>query len=111
MVFQPSRGLAGGILCSWFEGAWTISLNFSGVGYVGISVTYNNTEVYVINVYALCSTSAKRRVWEDLLKLKQNIGRGEWCLVGDFNAVTCVAERKGGVVSVQLLKFLTSTTL
>lgn len=48
-----------------------------------------------VNIYAPCSTLAKRGVWAELLVLKQNLGEGEWCIVGDFNAITCAAERKG----------------
>lgn len=38
---------------------------------------------------------ASMKLWEELKGLKQNLSRGEGCLVGDFNAVSCVEERNG----------------
>lgn len=87
-ISQPSIGLSAGLLCS-------IHSTFSGVGFLGVRINMLNMVVYVINVYAPQSPSAKRRVWEDLLNIKRSNSHGEWCIVGDFNAVSCVEERKG----------------
>lgn len=62
---------------------------------VGVSAIFQNSVVYIISVYAPYSIATKRRLRAELLNIKQNFGRGEWCIVGDFNAVTSVAERKG----------------
>jgi hypothetical protein len=39
--------------------------------------------------------TGKRKLRNDLLEFKLNNEPGEWCLGGDFNAVTMPAERRG----------------
>lgn len=89
-IFHPSTGLSGGLLCSWVESGWAVSSTFNGEGFLGVSISFQSSLVHVINVYAPCSIVAKRRLWNDLIMLKQSIGEGEWCVVGDFNAISSV---------------------
>ncbi|PNX97198.1 cysteine-rich receptor-like protein kinase, partial [Trifolium pratense] len=51
--------------------------------------------LYVVNIYAPCTMSGKRKLWQQLLDFKSNNEEGEWCLGGDFNAVLKCGERKG----------------
>ncbi|MCI28495.1 hypothetical protein A2U01_0049696, partial [Trifolium medium] len=51
--------------------------------------------MHIVNIYAPCSASGKKKLWEDLLAVKQQSGGGEWCLGGDFNAILHSSERKG----------------
>jgi hypothetical protein len=30
----------------------------------------------------------KRKLWEDLVALKESMGSGLWCVAGDFNVVS-----------------------
>ncbi|MCH97275.1 LINE-1 reverse transcriptase like [Trifolium medium] len=50
---------------------------------------------YIVNVYAPCTISGKRKLWQELLDFKSNKEEGDWCLGGDFNAVLKAGERKG----------------
>lgn len=50
---------------------------------------------FVVNIYAPCNIAGKRKLWEDLRMTKTGFGKGKWCLVGDFNAVSRSCERKG----------------
>ncbi|MCH81419.1 LINE-1 reverse transcriptase like, partial [Trifolium medium] len=68
---------------------------FSGDGFLGICVDWNECPLYIVNVYAPSSSSGKRKLWQALLEFKLNNEKGEWCLGGDFNAVLKVGERKG----------------
>lgn len=63
----------------------------------------HNFQIYVVNIYAPCSMEEKCRGWVELVGVKQRFEVGEWCVVGDFNVVSSVEERKGrnGGVSTQ----------
>lgn len=37
----------------------------------------------------------KRKLWEDLKRVKNSLGDGLWCLMGDFIVVCSTRERKG----------------
>ncbi|GKV01589.1 hypothetical protein SLEP1_g14135 [Rubroshorea leprosula] len=52
--------------------------------------------VYIINIYSPCDPPRKRALWASLKNLISEIG-GNWCLMGDFNAVRNQQERKGGM--------------
>ncbi|GKV34650.1 hypothetical protein SLEP1_g43008 [Rubroshorea leprosula] len=52
--------------------------------------------VYIVNVYSPCDLPSKRALWASLKNLISEIG-GNWCLMGDFNAVRNEQERKGGM--------------
>ncbi|GKV50269.1 hypothetical protein SLEP1_g56981 [Rubroshorea leprosula] len=54
------------------------------------------TPVYIINIYSPCDLPSKRALWASLKNLITEIG-GNWCLMGDFNAVRNEQERKGGM--------------
>ena len=48
-----------------------------------------------INVYSKCDLPAKRRLWENLIRERNNRGGGAWCILGDFNVVRRRDERRG----------------
>jgi len=52
-------------------------------------------DVFVVNIYSKYDLAAKQRLWANLVLLKNTFGDGKWCMVGDFNAVTHVDERRG----------------
>ncbi|XVF28382.1 hypothetical protein REPUB_Repub15cG0024800 [Reevesia pubescens] len=47
-------------------------------------------------VWLFCTAEGKKKLWEDLLKWKIEVG-GLWCIAGDFNTVRNVSERRGCV--------------
>jgi hypothetical protein len=49
----------------------------------------------MVIVYSKCDLVAKRVLWADLLATKITLGGGNWCILGDFNSVTCGDERSG----------------
>ncbi|GAU10126.1 hypothetical protein TSUD_423110, partial [Trifolium subterraneum] len=59
------------------------------------SVDREGDVLHIVNVYAPCNISGKKKLWEDLSMLKQQIGGGKWCVGGDFIAVLHSSERKG----------------
>lgn len=52
-------------------------------------------EVAIINVYGPCSNTRKNILWDEIenVKLRQNCS--VWCVLGDFNSIKSVNERRG----------------
>ncbi|GAU47212.1 hypothetical protein TSUD_403530 [Trifolium subterraneum] len=85
----------GGMLTIWNTDLFVFKYSFTGDGFLGICVDWNGSVLYIINVYAPCTLSGKRKLWDDLLNFKSSNEEGEWCLGGDFNAILKIGERKG----------------
>jgi len=49
----------------------------------------------IVNIYAPCKTVEKRSLWEKILDTKRNSTIDIWCLIGGFNRVRRLIERKG----------------
>ncbi|XP_058774477.1 uncharacterized protein LOC131648765 [Vicia villosa] len=69
--------------------------SFRGTGYLGIKVRWQDSYLYICNVYSSCELSLKRELWRNLLDLKDKNRDGDWIIGGDFNAVKNRGERKG----------------
>lgn len=95
--FSPASGNFGGILNMWNTVTLTSVFSFSREGYSGVCLEkgVNNVQCSVVNIYSPCTMAGKRKLWEDLLRVKNRFGNGLWCLVGDFNVVRYSKERKG----------------
>jgi hypothetical protein len=112
-VYLPSRGNSGGILSIWRASTASLVFSFTGDGFVGVSLDWgiHKKRCFVVNIYSKCDLNSKRNLWSDLLMSKTGFGNGEWCLIGDFNAVLHRGERKGlnhsdpYVYSVELAEF------
>ena len=48
----------------------------------------------IVNVYAACTYTDKKRLWEELSNIKAASQDLLWCFCGDFNAVRTKSERK-----------------
>ncbi|MCI10869.1 hypothetical protein A2U01_0031966, partial [Trifolium medium] len=94
-VAKPAEGLSGGLLLLWNAGLFVVNHVINGDGFIGICVEEDGKFLYIINVYSPCNLQGKRRLWNDLLNLKSGCEEGDWCIAGDFNAISCRSERKG----------------
>jgi hypothetical protein len=104
--YVPALGNSGGILTIWRKSIFDSVFSFSGCGFVGVclEVIQDHCRCYVVNVYAKCNLTDKRRLWGEILKFKQGFEGGCWCVVGDFNSVRDNVERRGiqtGVITSQ----------
>jgi hypothetical protein len=95
--FLPATGNSGGILSIWNKVKASLVFTFMGDGFVGVclDLLLDNRRCYIVNVYASCHIRDKRRLWNDICMSKRGFGDGLWCVVGDFNSVRNVTERKG----------------
>jgi exonuclease III len=94
-VAKDPIGLSGGLLILWNSNCFNLINSFYGDGFLGITVDRDGEYFNFINIYSPCSLAGKKKLWEDLLMVKQHSGGGEWCLGGDFNAILRSSERKG----------------
>ncbi|MCH80013.1 LINE-1 reverse transcriptase like, partial [Trifolium medium] len=96
-VALPAVGNSGGILSIWRKSLGSVVFSFSGDGFVGVCLDLVEKQVRcgVINVYAKCNLVDKRRLWSDILMTTRGFGGVVWCVVGDFNSVIDLTERRG----------------
>ncbi|PNY01857.1 cysteine-rich receptor-like protein kinase, partial [Trifolium pratense] len=94
-VVQEPVGLSGGMLIIWNSDSFKFLSSFSGNGFLGITVERESVVLHIVNIYSPCNISGKKKLWEDILALKQHSSNGEWCVGGDFNAVLHSSERIG----------------
>jgi hypothetical protein len=98
----PSRGNSGGLLSMWNKDKFSIIFSFTGDGFAGacLNIVEEQRICYLVNVYAKCDLQARRELWECILMSKRGFGGDVWCVVGDFNSIRELEERRGvGVVS------------
>jgi hypothetical protein len=67
------------------------------VGFVGVCLEWGVSKsiCFVVNIYAKCNFSDKRKMWHDLLMSKRGLWGGKWCVAGDFNSVSRREDRRG----------------
>ncbi|GKV06521.1 hypothetical protein SLEP1_g18404 [Rubroshorea leprosula] len=105
-VAQPSKGMAGGLICIWNPELLKKDRIIEGDNFIGIFEFWGvaNTPVYIINIYFLCDLAGKRALWATLKILILENG-GNWCLMGDFNAVRNEQEWRGGSIRRDMPEF------
>ncbi|PNY16691.1 cysteine-rich receptor-like protein kinase [Trifolium pratense] len=96
-AFLPSEGSSGGILSIWNKVNSNLVFTFMGEGFVGVCLEWGVLKniCFIVNVYSKCDILSKRRLWNNILMSKAGFGGGNWCVVGDFNAVREPGERRG----------------
>jgi hypothetical protein len=95
-VFVPAQGANGGMLSLWSKSNANLIFSFSGEGFLGVCIDWGVRELrcYIVNVYSKCDLASKKILWSNLIMSKGGFGAGNWCVVGDFNAVMEPGERK-----------------
>ncbi|GKV11959.1 hypothetical protein SLEP1_g23168 [Rubroshorea leprosula] len=95
-IMKPSEGLSGGLLCIWSSKVFKKKNVLEGRNYIGVYGLWGEEEtpVYILNIYSSCLLTDKRALWEEL-QMMITTCRGNWCLMGDFNAVRNTKQRAG----------------
>nr|GFA50724.1 RNA-directed DNA polymerase, eukaryota [Tanacetum cinerariifolium] len=97
-VWSSSLGASGGILCIWEATIFKKDNVMISDNFIAIYGTWlpNNSKILFIVVYALQQTSSKRILWNYISVL---LGRwnGDSIIMGDFNEVRSIDERRGYV--------------
>lgn len=71
--------------------------SFSGSGFAGICLEWGVRKIrcFVVNVYSPCNLEGKWKLWQDLMMSKRGFGGAIWCVMGDFNVVSNLDQRRG----------------
>ncbi|XP_019450694.1 PREDICTED: uncharacterized protein LOC109352963 [Lupinus angustifolius] len=95
--FVPSLSRSGGILSIWNASKFQKTSVVHRAGFLAVLGKWTQSlDVYcIVNVYSPCVLSLKLKLWEDLVKLKSDIGDAIWCVMGDFNDIRHSSERVG----------------
>ncbi|GKV14958.1 hypothetical protein SLEP1_g25756 [Rubroshorea leprosula] len=104
-VAKPSCGKSGGLLCVWDNSIFSMDRTIEGENYLGLFGFWglDRTPVFFVNVYAPCDVTRKRQLWRELINIIVN-NRGNWCVMGDFNATKNLQERVGNNSSTNGMK-------
>lgn len=95
-VFSQANGFAGGIVVGWKSAdvqATVLCIKFQ---FIHLKVSFfGGPSSYLTAVYASPHEENRRYLWEDLHYIAVDM-QDKWCLVGDFNDITNLSEKKGG---------------
>ena len=96
-VFLPSVGNSGGILFIWRKSNSNLLFSLMGECFVCVCLEWGalKKKCFVVNVYSKCDLPAKKRLWENLVLIKNTFDDGIWCVIGDFNVVSSSGDRRG----------------
>lgn len=95
-IDQTLCSRSGGLLCIWDASLFSKVSVSEGPGFLIIEGLWGRdiTPCFLANIYAPCSRSDRRVLWDSLKEL-MNMNKG-WCLLGgDFKAVRCREEKVG----------------
>jgi len=95
--FKSSVGASGGIIMIWDPSVLDVWLSVNFANCLIVKGTFrNNNEVFCLaNVYASCESRGRQVLWDALITLLQLHDEAVWCILGDFNAVRSIEERRG----------------
>ncbi|XP_058755280.1 uncharacterized protein LOC131628456 [Vicia villosa] len=92
---KDSFGASGGLIIMWKKGIISPLFSFKTEGAVGIGAEFKGQVCFFVNVYFACHLPGKRRLWAELVELKNKFNSGWWCVGGDFNSIRDGSERHG----------------
>lgn len=96
-VSKDVVGRSGGLIILWKKGCFELIAEFNGANFLGIEGWWGKDRVKVsmVNVYFPCDLRGKRLMWEEIASQMEIRGGEKWCILGDFNSIKDVSERKG----------------
>lgn len=97
-LLEEARGFFGGIWICWNNNDMSIEIVASTSQTVTAIVNLNNTIWALTAVYGSSNPGARKELWSIIDKLVVYIENYKlpWVLVGDFNEILCLFEKRGG---------------
>jgi hypothetical protein len=93
------QGYAGGIACAWKSDDIYVDVCEKNFQYMHLKVRYPNDGWWFFTpVYASPNENARHALWEELKRLSVSMNE-PWLVAGDFNDISNIEEKKGGVVA------------
>ena len=98
-LFQQSQGASGGLGIIWNPRLINMEVLSLQVNWMGMRVTSTKTnlQLVLINIYGPTSIEDKLSVWNEISSLLNSKPQEIAILGGDFNAVTSLEEKSGGI--------------
>lgn len=94
--FVPPIGTAGGLILAWSSSInLLIELSNSFFIHAFVSHDSNSPSWYLTGIYCPCYPTGRNLFWDAINNLSLTFSE-PWILIGDFNSITCQAEKKGG---------------
>lgn len=96
-VAQNADGRSGGLIIMWKRGCFVLNSEFHGDNFLGLEGFWgvDQVNVTIVNVYAPCDLRGKKKLWDEIVSVKEFKGGEKWCVLGDFNSIKSANERKG----------------
>ncbi|KAL1363178.1 hypothetical protein AAHE18_03G131700 [Arachis hypogaea] len=89
-------GFSGGIWILWKDPNLTVRIILSKTQFVHLEVWCNNQFNWLLTaVYASPQERLRRSSREEMIEVAAIVNK-EWLVVGDFNDIACMSEKKGG---------------
>lgn len=88
----------GRLIVLWNPDVVEITVMSSSAQFIHLMAEFESCCVFITAVYGLNDPSGRMSLWRDLCCLGGNIN-GPWIVLGDFNAIRNIDERRGEVVS------------
>ncbi|XP_057432092.1 uncharacterized protein LOC130724838 [Lotus japonicus] len=96
-AFTPAVNRGRDLLCIWQQGAFVLENCHRGSSFISLRGVWgeNSLSCVITNIYSPCSLKEKRIQWSEVVALRSTSPLLAWCVVGDFNSVRPLAERRG----------------
>ena len=95
LAFEPSQGMAGGLVVYWRSGAPRVHLLVSSSQFLHLQITEGQVQSIVTCVYVRPHAILKDAFWEQLQQMAVSI-TDPWFVMGDFNDIALASEKSGG---------------
>lgn len=98
-ISTEAIGQAGGLLMFWNKNKFFMQNTLSTKHLLSVIINMRDSQqmICITNVYGPQRIQEKFKMLEDLNKIRQHHGANHWILGGDFNMITNLAKKKGGL--------------
>ncbi|XP_061371034.1 uncharacterized protein LOC133313656 [Gastrolobium bilobum] len=95
-VIEDAVGFSGGIWLLWKEEFCNVTILEKSSQIIHVSCSMNQgLDFYLTVVYANLREEVREELWMDLTRISSSLV-GPWAMMGDFNEIASVKEKKGG---------------
>lgn len=95
---EEAKGFSGGIWICWKDNVTKLEVVLSTKQSVTAIITINDKSLVFTAVYGSPQSSKKKHLWkliDDIHSIAEKLNL-PWTIVGDFNEIVCITEKKGG---------------
>ncbi|PNY15946.1 ribonuclease H, partial [Trifolium pratense] len=95
--FSNANGYSGGIIVAWKGSIVDVEVLMRHFQFLHMRVTFKGgRDWYFTSIYASPQEEGRKVLWDELRNIA-NLMQGNWLLAGDFNDISHISEKKGGI--------------